>query len=76
MKKLLAIALCLIMVAAVAVSTISANDTKLIDMRELEEYGQLHFYLDKIEPSKKPTVTDANPQQCRFVQHDPVDKPH
>ena len=67
MKKLLAIALCLIMVAAVAVSTISANDTKLIDMRELEEYGQLHFYLDKIEPSKKPTVTDAKVNEGEYA---------
>ena len=66
MKKLLAIALCLIMVAAVAVSTISADDTKLIDMRELEQYGQLHFYLDKIEPSKKPTVTDATVSEGEY----------
>ena len=66
MKKLLAIALCLIMVAAIAVSTISADDTKLIDMRELEQYGQLHFYLDKIEPSKKPTVTDAKVSEGEY----------
>ena len=59
MKKVLALVLSLIMVAAVAVSTISADEAKLIDMRELGQYGQLHFYLDEVAPSAKPDVTDA-----------------
>jgi hypothetical protein len=60
MKKALSLILCLIMVAAMAVSTISAEETKLIDARELQAYGQYHFYLG--EPATGtaiPDVTDA-----------------
>ena len=60
MKKALALVLCLIMVAAMAVSTISADETKLIDSRELQAYGQLHFYLgDPASGSSIPDVTDG-----------------
>ena len=60
MKKALALILCLIMVAAVAVSTISADETKLIDARELEEYGQKHFWLGAPATGTAiPDVTDA-----------------
>ena len=59
MKKVLALVLCLIMVAAVAVSTISADEVKKIDGRELGAYGQLHFYLEAVEPSAKPNATDG-----------------
>ena len=59
MKKALALLLCLVMVVTVAISTISADETKPIDMRELEEYGQLHFYLEEISPASKPNVKDA-----------------
>ena len=46
MKKLLAIALCVIMVAAVAASAVSAYDYEAIDVRDLREYGQQYLYLD------------------------------
>ena len=59
MKKVLALVLCLLMVAALAVSTISADEVKKIDSRELEQYGQLHFWLDAISPSAKPNSTDG-----------------
>ena len=61
MKKALALILCLIMVAALAVSTVSADETKPIDARELAAYGQHHFYLG--EPAtgvEIPDVEDAS----------------
>ena len=60
MKKALSIILCLVMIAAVAVSAISAEETKLIDGRELQQYGQLHYYLGApLEQSQIPDVTDG-----------------
>ncbi len=59
MKKILALALCLIMVLAIAATTISADEVKKIDSRELAAYGQLHFYLEAIEPSATPDATDG-----------------
>ena len=60
MKKALALILCLIMVAAVAVSTISADEVAKIDARELAQYGQYHFYLGApATGTAVPDVTDA-----------------
>ena len=56
MKKALALILCLIMVAAVAVSTISADEAKLIDARELQQWGQVHHYLPAVGISDKPAI--------------------
>ena len=56
MKKTLALILCLIMVAAVAVSAISADETKLIDARELQQWGQIHYYLPEVAANKVPVV--------------------
>ena len=68
MKKALAIVLCLIMVAAVAVSTISADETKRIDGRELQEYGQLHYYLgDPVGVTNTPNVTDGKVGEGEYV---------
>ena len=56
MKKTLALILCLIMVAAVAVSAISADETKLIDARELQQWGQIHYYLPAVAANKVPVM--------------------
>ena len=57
MKKTLALILCFIMVAAIAVSSIAADDYKAIDSRELQDYGQYHFYLgDPATGTAIPTV--------------------
>ena len=45
MKKTLSFILCLVMIAAIAISGVSADETTPIDARELEAYGQHHFYL-------------------------------
>ena len=67
MKKVLAIVLCLVMLAAVAVSTISADEVKKIDARELAAYGQLHFYLEAIAPSAKPNSTDGKVSEGEYA---------
>ena len=60
MKKALALILCLIMVAALAVSTISADEVTPIDARELAAYGQYHFWLGAPATGTAiPNVTDA-----------------
>ena len=59
MKKVLALVLCLIMVAAVAVSTISADEAALIDHRDVRAYGnQNHIYLgnEPVSGTKVPTI--------------------
>ena len=46
MKKALALIICLLMVAAMAVATVSADELKLIDNRDVRAYGpQVHLYL-------------------------------
>lgn len=68
MKKTLALILCLIMVAAIAVSAISADETKLIDGRELEQYGQIHYYLGApVEEAKKPNVADGKVTEGEYL---------
>ena len=61
MKKTIAIIVCLIMVAACAISAISAYDPNVkIDARELQEYGQQHFYLGApVEGANIPNVNDG-----------------
>ena len=70
MKKILAIALCLIMVGAIAVSAVSAYDPdKLIDSRELQEYGQAHFYLgDPATGAAIPNSEDATVSEGEYVE--------
>jgi hypothetical protein len=70
MKKALALVLCLIMVAAVAVSTISADETKVIDARELGEYGQYHFYLPTpATGAGVPDVTDGKVNEGEYAAY-------
>ena len=67
MKKALALILCLIMVAALAVSAISADETKVIDSRELQEYGQLHFWLgDPATGTAIPNVEDGKVSENEY----------
>ena len=67
MKKALALILCLIMVAAVAVSTISADEVAKIDARELAQYGQYHFYLPTpASGTNVPDVTDGKVNEGEY----------
>ncbi len=79
MKKVLALILCLIMVAALAVSTVSADEDNPIDYRELIDYGQLHFYLgEAIAASEKPNVTDGKVSADEYVytyEYSPASEP-
>jgi hypothetical protein len=57
------------MVAAVAVSTVSADEVKLIDARELQAYGQYHFYLgDPATGTAIPDVTDATISEGEYKE--------
>ena len=56
MKKIFAIVLCLAMLAAVVVTTVSADEAKLIDARELQQWGQIHYYLPEVAANKVPAV--------------------
>ena len=56
MKKILAIVLCFVMLAAVAVSAVSADEAKLIDARELQQWGQIHYYLPEVAANKVPDI--------------------
>ena len=68
MKKALALILCLIMVAAVAVSAVSAETTDLIDARELQKYGQIHYYLgDAVAPTAVPNAKDGTVTENEYV---------
>ena len=59
MKKTLALVLCLVMIAAIAVSAVSADEVKKIDARELQQYGQIHYYLPPVPVTDIPDVTDG-----------------
>ena len=60
MKRVIAFLLSLIMLMMLTVVAISADNAKKIDMRELEEYGQLHFYLgDPVDKENAPNVSNA-----------------
>ena len=69
MKKALALILCLIMVAAVAVSTISADEVALIDHRDVTAYGpQRQIYLgdEPVSGTKVPTI-DAKVEEGEYT---------
>ncbi len=69
MKKALALILCLIMVMAVAVSTVSADEYKPIDARELQAYGQHHFYLGAPATGTAiPNVEDAKVSEGEYKE--------
>lgn len=60
MKRLLVLLLFVCMLSTSVVVGTSASEAKKMDMRELEEYGQLHFYLgDPVSAEATPNVTDA-----------------
>lgn len=57
MKRVLFIMICISLISALAVTTVFA-DSERIDIRDLEEYGQPHYYLGA--PAKvRPDVEDA-----------------
>ena len=59
-KRFLTFTLMLLMVVSLAIPTISAESENIIDARELEEYGQKHFYLGApAEDEEIPDVTDG-----------------
>ncbi len=59
MKKTLAIILCIVMLAALAVANVSADEYKPIDARELQQWGQVHHYLPPVPVTDIPDVTDG-----------------
>ena len=68
MKKALALILCLIMVATIAISTVSADEITPIDARELAAYGQYHFWLGApAEGTAIPDVTDGKVSEGEYV---------
>ena len=67
MKKVLALVMCLLVVVAAAISTVSADQTR-IDARELQYYGQHHFYLgDAVAPVNVPNVKDGKVDEGEYV---------
>ena len=73
MKKVLALVMCLLMIVAAAVSTVSADETK-IDARELAQYGQHHFYLgDAVAPTAVPNVKDGKVNEGEYVTCQQID---
>ena len=60
MKRIIAFLLCFVILMTLTVALASAAEAKKIDVRELEEYGQLHFYLgEPVTEDKAPVVFDA-----------------
>jgi hypothetical protein len=64
MKKFLLVLLCITIVSALAITSVNADD-KRIDMRELEEYGQQHYYLGA-PASVAPNVEDAKVSENEY----------
>ena len=61
MKKFFAVLICLASVLTFTLSVASADTKKVIDYRELGEYGQPHYYLgEPVEQSCKPNSKDAH----------------
>ena len=59
--------MCLLMIAAVAVSTVSADEAK-IDARELLQYGQVHYYLgNAVAPTAAPNVRDGKVNEGEYA---------
>ncbi len=60
MKRLLAFLVSLIIIFTLAVTVISADNSRKVDMRELEEYGQRHIYLgEPLSRDEAPNYYDA-----------------
>ena len=66
MKKFLALLLGVLFLATFTVSAVAANAKEKIDCRELEEYGQKHYYLGDI-PEKAPDVEDAKISEGEYA---------
>ena len=65
MKRIVLILLCILMIASACVVGASAGRER-IDIRELEEYGQLHYYLGA--PAKvRPNVEDASVKENEYA---------
>ena len=58
MKKILAFLICIVTVATAMLSAFTVSGASVIDARELESYGQKHFYLGSPN-SSKPNTKDA-----------------
>ena len=68
MKRVIAFFLSLVMLTMVAVVLTSADDTKKLDMRVLEEYGQLHFYLgEPVARENAPNVLNASVSEGEYT---------
>ena len=65
MKKVLVLILSVLMVSMLVVTTVSAGSKKLLDCRELEEYGQQHYYLGA-PISVRPDVEDATVSENEY----------
>ena len=66
MKRLLAFVLAFLFIIALTLSVAAANEEEKIDCRELEEYGQMHYYLGGI-PENAPNVEDAKVSEGEYV---------
>ncbi len=67
MKKLSALMLCLVLILTFTFSVSSADEKKKPDVRELEEYGQQHFYLgDPFSSSNAPNTEDAKVSEGEY----------
>ncbi len=66
MKKILALFLGVLFLTMFTVTAVAADTNKKIDCRELEEYGQKHYYLGDI-PEKVPNVEDAKIDEGEYA---------
>lgn len=67
MKKLLSLIICLVLLLTFTVSVASADERKKPDIRELEEYGQQHFYLgEPLSESNAPNAKDARVSEGEY----------
>ena len=66
MKRILALILSFALLGMLAVATVSAANDNKIDCRELEEFGQKHFYLGAV-PEKSPNVEDATVSENEYA---------
>ena len=68
MKRIIAFLMSFVILAMLVLVSVSASDSRKIDMRELEEYGQLHFYLgEPVAKEKLPNVSDATVNDGEYV---------
>ena len=70
MKKIFALLICFIMLATAVASAVSVNadNVRLIDGRELEEYGQVHYWLgDPVAKSEFPDASDGVVTESEYL---------